>query len=496
MPSTSAHTSIASICLLLLAAALSAQADDTASASTAGVSKIRVVRLSEVKGAVEMDRANGRGFEPAMANMPVVEKTRLRTAQGVAEVEFEDNSSLRLAPDTEIEFPQLERMATGATISLVQVLKGTVYASMVKTKANDFNLLFGAQKLALPASAHVRLHVGDNAAEMAVLDGSVRVENASGAQDISKKKTVTFALRDQNPPEIAGNVSEAPFDSWDKQSAEYHARSANYSSMGSSPYAYGLNDMMYYGSFADTGGCGSMWRPYFASAGWSPYANGAWAWYSGAGYSWVSPYPWGWTPYHYGSWSFCPGTGWGWTPGGGWTGLNNTATMLSKPGTPEGIGPRPAPVHPPTTGEPTVVPVNMRPLVRSGIAPTEDSFLFRRDSAGMGIPRDTLGKLDKFSHRADDKGSANTPIYITGPRPVAGGMRPSTGMVPAEVHRGYAPSYGMDMPMNTGLPSRGSGYPGGGPSPSMPSAAGHPSSAGPSMPSGGPAPAAGGGRPR
>ena len=34
-----------------------------------------------------------------MANLPIVEKSRLQTGMGVAEVEFEDNSTLRLAPE-------------------------------------------------------------------------------------------------------------------------------------------------------------------------------------------------------------------------------------------------------------------------------------------------------------------------------------------------------------------------------------------------------------
>ena len=58
-----------------------------------------------------------------------------------------------------------------------------------------------------------------------------------------------------------------------------------------------------------------MWRPYFASAAWSPYDNGMWAYYPSVGYSWVSPYPWGWMPFHSGNWVNCGGAGWGWQPG-------------------------------------------------------------------------------------------------------------------------------------------------------------------------------------
>lgn len=492
MSTLSVHLPTALLSALLLAGTLPAHAvDDSASTAAAGVSKIRVVRLSEVKGAVQMDRNIGRGFEPAIANMPVVEKSQLRTAQGVAEVEFEDNSSLRLAPNSAVEFTRLERTASGATLSSVHVLKGTVYASMMKTTGNDFNLQFGDRTLALPPAAHIRLALEDNAAKVAVLDGSLHIEDASGTEDVPKKKTIVFALDQQNAPQVARNVAQAPFDEWDKQSAEYHARSASYSAFGNSPYTYGLNDMMYYGSFVNSAGCGSMWRPYFASAAWDPYSNGSWAWYQGAGYSWVSPYPWGWTPYHSGNWAFCPGTGWGWTPGGAWSGLNNTAMLLSRPGTPSNSGPRPAPIHPPRVGEPATIAVNTRPLVRSGVA-TQDAFLFQRDSAGLGIPRDTLGRLDKVSRQTVQKGYALAPVYITGARPVAGGNRPSSTMDPPTLHRGYAPGIDMSEAADRGYYGRPSAFPGG--SPGSSSATSAPIAA-PSAPRGGPSAPAGGGRP-
>ena len=435
---TSISAPIATTCfaVLLLAATLPAQTTDGAAPSNE-VSKVRIVRLSEVKGEVLMDRDTGRGFEHAMANLPIVEKSRLQTGTGFAEVEFEDNSTLRLAPDSLVEFTQLDRLQGGTTASSMHLVKGMAYVSLVKTKGNEFNLLFGQQKLQLPPSSHIRLQVDGAEAKLAVLDGTVRIDGASGSMDVARKKTVTFSMVDQAEPTVAKEVAPLSSDSWDQEAAGYHARAASFSALGSSPYAYGLGDMGYYGSFMNAGGCGSMWRPYFASAAWDPYSNGAWAWYQGAGYSWVSPYPWGWTPYHYGNWSYCQGTGWGWQPGGTWNGLNNMMAFASTGG-PGHVPLRP--VAPPRAGEPTLMVVNQRPLVHSEVA-SPDSFVFRKDSAGMGIPRDGLGKLDKLSQRAVDRGTATTPIYISVPTSSGANGRPENSAVGApSLHRGSAPS--------------------------------------------------------
>ena len=117
----------------------------------------------------------------------------------------------------------------------------------------------------------------------------------SGTTTVNKNKTLTYNLAEQTPPVLAKNVAQLPTDSWDHDAVQYHQSFANASAYGGTPYAYGVNDLNYYGGFVN--GCGgSMWRPYFTSAAWDPYGSGAWAYYPSAGYSWVSPYPWGWTP--------------------------------------------------------------------------------------------------------------------------------------------------------------------------------------------------------
>jgi len=446
--------------LVLLGGTLHAQTNDATADLTIQqptTSKVRIVRLSMVKGAVQIERSRERGFERAIANLPVVERNLLQTGMGVAEVEFEDNSSLRLAPNTLVEFPALGRVASGATESAVHVVQGTVYVSLVKPQnskapVNEFALMFGNRKVVLDPSSHVRLDVNLQEAKLAMLDGSARVDNANGAVELAKKKTATFDTASEEQPQVANEVQKTEFDGWDHEAASYHARVASLMGTGSSyagtPYSYGLSDMAYYGNFADAGSCGMgmMWRPYFASAAWDPFANGTWAWYPGAGYSWVSPYPWAWTPYHSGSWGFCPGMGWGWMPGGGWYGLNNVAALTPATGKiPTGGGGRLLPPpHAPLPHAPSMVAVATKPLTPSMVT-SLTSFEFRKDSAGIGVPRGTLGNLAKFSHQTENHGVATTHIYVNLPQASSGRFGGSSSMTAASlgasIHRGSAPSY-------------------------------------------------------
>jgi hypothetical protein len=108
-----------SLLLVLLAAlvfAPSARAD----------SQARIVRLSLVDGPVKIDR--GQGFEKAITNMPITQGMKLSTAADArAEVEFEDGTTLRLAPRTDVEFPILGLRSSGARFTTVLVTQGTAY---------------------------------------------------------------------------------------------------------------------------------------------------------------------------------------------------------------------------------------------------------------------------------------------------------------------------------------------------------------------------------
>src|SRR5664279_2135280 len=68
----------------------------------------RIVRLSDVQGSVQIDKNAGAGFESAFLNLPITEGAQIKTGdRGRAEIEFEDGSTLRLAPNTAVQFNTL-----------------------------------------------------------------------------------------------------------------------------------------------------------------------------------------------------------------------------------------------------------------------------------------------------------------------------------------------------------------------------------------------------
>lgn len=438
--------------------------------ATPGVSQVRIVRLSEIRGAAQLDRNTGRGFEAAFANIPITTDARLRTQTGLAEVEFEDNSTLRLAPDTTVTFTELSRTAAGATITRINVAAGTVYTSLTKAKGNTFELATGTNVLELSPGAHVRLNAPGTAANetgaLAVIDGSVQLERRMPGGALATLTTVEKHKSLELAPGISSSSSQAalpafsqiqdePFDEWDKNETDYQKHFAKAAFSGGTGYMFGASDLDYYGSFSNFGPCGRLWRPYFTSAAWGPYDNGVWAWYGGAGYSWVSPYPWGWLPFHSGSWVNCPTGGWGWRPGGVWQGLGNAPRPVRPvgirpigPGNPTQHPPKcPRPPLPPSPGRPTLVASSMRPLPVSGVT-AEGTWTFRRDSAGFGVPRETFGSLSHVSRSVEHHGFASRSVETAymGPPPSARETERSAANGSAVTRSAWAANHGANIP--------------------------------------------------
>src|SRR4029077_15940225 len=80
-------------------------------------SNIRIVRLSFVEGNVEYQRP-GQDWQDARLNLPIQEGFALRTAEGYAEVEFEDSMTLRLGTNATVEFTGLALQNGGRVTEL------------------------------------------------------------------------------------------------------------------------------------------------------------------------------------------------------------------------------------------------------------------------------------------------------------------------------------------------------------------------------------------
>jgi hypothetical protein len=297
-------------------------------------SQIRIVRLSYVEGDVQLDRNDGQGLNTAFLNLPVIKDSILTTGHdGYAEVEFEDGSTARLTPDSELTFPELSRDDRGSKTS-VWLQHGIAYFNLKHSKGDDFSLRVGSDLFYPSKKSHFRIAMAGDNADVAMFDGEMQLRRSNGQfVDLRKHETLSLVSDDSDRYFLAKNVSVGPDDDWDSQREKQHNV-----------------DLNQYGSYQTVSNYGSFWRPYGVGLDWDPYTNGAWVTYPYAGNIWVSYSPWGWTTYRYGNWIFVPGIGWGWQAGirRPWTPTWNTQPVFVNP---------PRTFHPPQPPQGTRHPV-------------------------------------------------------------------------------------------------------------------------------------------
>jgi hypothetical protein len=375
---------------MMLAPLSRAQDEDFEQNPFSGItSHARIVRLSHIEGTVQVD--NDRGFENATVNMPITEGDRLLARSDAwAEVQFEDGSTVRLAPDTQITFSQLGRNTDGGAVTAIDLDQGEAEFNLKKPESSDFAVTVRNKIIYLTRSGRFRVSSTNfSPLQVVVWKGEVKVADHSLGSEVTVKKNETFTL---NPNDMqAYNLEKGAFaddlDDWSQQRDEYLSTyaSAGTGNYAQYPYQYGVNDLNNYGSYYDVPGYGYLWQPVGIGPGWNPYTNGYWSWSPVYGYCWVSAYPWGWMPYRYGNWIFLPGRGWMWQPGN-WNGwwvrprITNPPSGWRPPAPPVGgrvVTGRPAPAP----------PVAVKPAPGPRVGPTRPSPRPGGYEGGLQVPR-------------------------------------------------------------------------------------------------------------
>jgi hypothetical protein len=171
-------------------------------------SSVRIVRLSLVVGAVEVNLPDGHGWRPAMLNLPLVEGEQVRTLDsGRAEIQFEGGSTLRLIPDSTVAMTRLVTSDSGVFRTTARLEAGTAFLTLRKSDAKDFALLTAdGQSLQPDGAAAFRV---SGAGAVQVLDGKLKQRGAAGGE--------------QTLAPVAAAPAADPWTQWSQERDKYYA---------------------------------------------------------------------------------------------------------------------------------------------------------------------------------------------------------------------------------------------------------------------------------
>jgi len=450
----------------------------------------RAVRLSYLDGQVKLSQGNQVLAQQAVANTPLFEGMQLTTADdGKAEIQFEDGSVVRIAPNSTLTLQVLRGAGTMADAELALNSGLAYFEFQGGGQAGQMSVHFGDSVATSSGFTVLRVAMDSPPGSLAVFSGNVHLEVAASANaaavaaDLHGGEMITLSAVDPNQYNLAESIEPNSWDAWNSDrdqalTAEAAAQTGAPANLGETQNP-AWNDLDANGSWYDVPGQGYVWSPYEASnPGFDPYGNGEWMWTPAYGYVWASGYPWGYMPFQCGAWNFYDGFGWGWAPGIGgcrpWWGMGFYGGPYFGR-LPIGYRPipRPFPPHGPIHRGPVpVVPVNRHLAVVNTALPARDK------NAQVMIAGSTVQALrplpsrPAYSHEsfttetnraAPEKAGARTSGQSAAPRSTYTGGRPAGETVtspgytprPAPETHSPAPSY---SPSRSSSSSNGSSH--------------------------------------
>ena len=271
-----------------------------------------VAYISSMSGNVSITRGDSGNAEAAAINAPLMVGDYLATdPSGRSEVQFDSGHILRVGPNTQLRFAQIDYNA-----DTVQLASGEIGVGVVRG-TNEYTQIETPSVTIRPRDmGYYRVDVNpQNVTAITVRDGAAAVLLPQGTQYLDPGSTM-LVWGDPNNPQFrfVGAYGENAFDQWNMNRDNAFMRSAAYQQDVPAwmPGAYDLDD---YGTWQNDPAYGQVWTPNNVAPNWSPYSNGRWVWEPYYGWTWVDYAQWGYAPFHYGRW-YRYHDRWAWYPGG------------------------------------------------------------------------------------------------------------------------------------------------------------------------------------
>ena len=154
----------------------------SAAASGQAHSHGRVVRLSFVEGRVTVERPGDSEWTEAPVNTPLEEGFKLATSEGsFTEVEFENDSTVRIGQLSMLEFTQLGLASDGSKINHLALNAGYASFSVVPEGQDTYEITTADTTLTPRGKSLFRVDVDSSEERVEVFSGFVDVSSALGS---------------------------------------------------------------------------------------------------------------------------------------------------------------------------------------------------------------------------------------------------------------------------------------------------------------------------
>ncbi len=232
----------------------------------------QIVRISRMDGDVRIARASTNekssheAWETAEMNLPLSVGDSLVTGNGRAEIEFEDASTIYLAPNSVLTFNDLHT-TSGVPHSEIDLLSGTVTLHLDSLMAGETFIVRTQTNILLtrfPQRADMRLSSFVDGMALAALEpGTLKVPGL-GTEMMEPSKPLFFNKDHAKTTLEAGKLGDfTEFDAWvaDRHAARVEAMKEEMKESGLTAPVPGIADMKGQGRFYPCEPYGTCWEP-------------------------------------------------------------------------------------------------------------------------------------------------------------------------------------------------------------------------------------------
>jgi hypothetical protein len=270
----------------------------------------RVARLSYLDGSVSFEPAGLEEWVPATRNYPLTTGDHLWTDRDSRAELRTDFGALRLGPETEVSFLNLDDRT--AQIRLAQGSLNLGVRDLGEDGEIEVATPNGAVTLLRPGEYRVDVNPDGQETTVTVRRGEAEFTAAGSAVPVRAQESMIVSGIDEPNYDV---LEANPRDSWEDWCDQRdRALERSVATRYLSPATIGYEDLDAYGHWHDEAGYGPVWVPSGVVVGWAPYRYGHWAFVAPWGWTWIDDAPWGFAPFHYGRWAHVGGS-WAWLPG-------------------------------------------------------------------------------------------------------------------------------------------------------------------------------------
>src|ERR1700683_2847285 len=131
---------------------------------------VRVARVGEMEGKVEVQLRAADAWRPAIRNMTLIEGAWVRAAAAArVEIELDDGSALRLSGDALCELSDYTRLSSGQLVTVLSLDRGVAYFTGEPARRDALILVVPGAQGTLRGGTRARLEAGDRGSRFAVL---------------------------------------------------------------------------------------------------------------------------------------------------------------------------------------------------------------------------------------------------------------------------------------------------------------------------------------